>query len=216
MVFTCFHQTTGSRNWAFPRDIRSKTTESSASDDFCPSVDLRSSQDRNGAEVTRWNGSELGGSSVSAQGADHPIITMIHINILRDDKHIIAYLSNPANLSINISYICLSVCLSIHLPFLSFPILSYPILSFPILSYPIDLSIYICMHTCEKYDILTLHGKIWVTTEKEQRDRTSCESKSQWPCPGKLEVPEGSIRPMQGVRGCPQKSGFGRYSLPLV
>ena len=147
MVFTCFHQTTGSRNWAFPRDIRSKTTESSASDDFCPSVDLRSSQDRNGAEVTRWNGSELGGSSVSAQGADHPIITMIHINILRDDKHIIAYLSNPANLSINISYICLSVCLSIFL-------------SFPFLFYPIDLSIYICMHTCEKYDILTLHGKI--------------------------------------------------------
>ena len=143
MVFTCFHQTTGSRNWAFPRDIRSKTTESSASDDFCPSVDLRSSQDRNGAEVTRWNGSELGGSSVSAQGADHPIITMIHINILRDDKHIIAYLSNPANLSINISYICLSVCLSIHLPFLSFPILSYPILSYPILSYRF---IYLYMH----------------------------------------------------------------------
>ena len=66
--------------------------------------------------------------------------TMIHINILRDDKHIDrTYRIYQSNISI-----CLSVYLS----------------SFPFLSYPIYLSIYVCMRTCEKYDILTLHGKI--------------------------------------------------------
>jgi hypothetical protein len=72
--------------------------------------------------------------------------TMIHINILRDDKHIDRTYRTYRIYQSNIS-ICLSVYLSIFL-------------SFPFLSYPIYLSIYVCMRTCEKYDILTLHGKI--------------------------------------------------------
>ena len=99
MVFTCFHQTT-----------ESKPGFSKGSDDFCPQ-DLRSSQGRNGAFIDTV---EL--RNLAAVQCQHRVLIihinniMIHINILRDDKHINqTYRIYQSNISI-----CLSVYLSIY------------------------------------------------------------------------------------------------------